>query len=456
MKKVLNVDNKAFGLSSAIFLGIGSMVGAGIFIVIGEAGAIAGTLVTLSFILGGIIALLCGYSLGKLAVRYPSRGGIIEYLVQGYGEGLFSGTLGVLFYFAQLIALAAVAKSFGTYAATYISSGDTALYTDIFSLGILLMFVIINLVGASTVARSESIIVIIKLAMLGLFTGSALIFIHPANFSLSNIPGPMTTLYALGLTFFAYQGFSVITNSVEDMKDPGRTMMRSMVWAILIVGALYLLVTIAVFGNLPLAEVIKDRDFALAKAAEPAFGTWGFKVMAGTALLATASAINATLYAVTQIGYTLAKEGDLPEIYEMHVFHNTEGLIVSALLIVPMILLLNLGQIAATAAVAVLLIQGFTHIGHLRRLSQTRANATLIIMAVLGTFGAAFFAVFHIAESDPWFPVYIAAAFLAAFLLEVLLRTLTHRTIGRKIVQDLEKVASEIDKEIEHIIRPND
>jgi hypothetical protein len=71
---------------------------------------------------GGIIALLCGYSLGKLAIAFPSRGGIIEYLVQSYGKGFFSGSLGILFYLAQLVALAAVAKSFGTYAATFMSS----------------------------------------------------------------------------------------------------------------------------------------------------------------------------------------------------------------------------------------------------------------------------------------------------------------------------------------------
>ncbi|WP_232087524.1 hypothetical protein ACM66Z_05415 [Sulfurovum sp. ST-21] len=87
-------QKKAFGLWSAVFLGIGSMVGAGIFIVIGEAGAIAGNLVWLSF-------LLSGYSLAKLAIVYPSQGGIAEYLVQGFGEGVFSGSVGILFYFSQ-------------------------------------------------------------------------------------------------------------------------------------------------------------------------------------------------------------------------------------------------------------------------------------------------------------------------------------------------------------------
>ena len=424
---------KSFGLLSAVFLGIGSMVGAGIFIVIGEAGAIAGNLVTVSFLLGGIIALLCGYSLSKLAVRYPSRGGIIEYLVQAYGEGVLSGTMGVLFYFAQLIALAAVAKSFGTYAATYMSNGVTPFYSNIFSLGILLLFVCINLIGTSVVAKSENIIVIMKLTALSIFTVTALFFINPSNLAVEHAPGAMNVFYALGLTFFAYQGFSVIANSVEDMQNPEETMLRAMFWAIGLVAVLYISVSIAVFGNLSLDLIIKDKDFALADAAKPAFGAWGFKIMAATALLATASAINATLYAVTQISYTLAKEGDLPEVYEYNVFHNTEGLVISALLIIPMILFFNLGEVATIAAIAVLLIQGITHTGHLFKYKETQANRWLVAAAAIGTFSAAVFAIAYTSKSMPFIIYYIAGILFLAFLFEVALHLLNGRLVSPQI-----------------------
>jgi len=216
------IEKKAFGLWSAVFLGIGSMVGAGIFIVIGEAGVIAGNLVTFSFAIAAVIALFCGYSLSKLAVRYPSRGGIVEYLIHGYGEGVFSGALGVLFYFAQLVAIAAVCKSFGTYAATYFPNSDSNLILNIFAVSILSFFVIINFIGASIVAKAENIIVIIKLLALIIFTVIALFYIQPARLTLANAPATLHVFYALGLTFFAFQGFSVITNSVEDMESPRR------------------------------------------------------------------------------------------------------------------------------------------------------------------------------------------------------------------------------------------
>ncbi len=429
---------KAFGYWSAVFLGIGSMVGAGIFIVIGEAGAIAGNLVTVSFLIGAVIALLCGYSLSKLAIRYPSRGGIIEYLVQGYGEGFFSGSLGILFYLAQLVALAAVAKSFGTYAATYASEGATPFNTNLFALGILLSFVVLNLMGAEIVARSENLIVIVKVGALLVFTAGALWFIDPSRLIPSHAPGNIEIFYALGLTFFAFQGFSVITNSVEDMHRPQTTMLRSMFTAIGLVAILYISVSVAVFGNLPLAEIIKDKDYALAQAAQPVFGAWGFKAMAATALLATASAINATLYAVTQISYTLAKEGHLPKIYDYNVFHNTEGLIISALLIIPMIIFFDLGQIATVASIAVLLIQGFTHVGHLFRRNQTGANTGWILAAVTGTFGAAGFAIAYTSKSLPGIGYYIITLFILAFTFEVLLRLLGERTLQKQILSEAE------------------
>jgi amino acid transporter len=437
-------NKKAFGLWSAVFLGIGSMVGAGIFIVIGQAGAIAGNMVLLSFVIAGIIALLCGYSLSKLAIAYPSRGGIIEYLVQSYGEGFFSGSLGVLFYIAQLVALGAVAKSFGTYAATYMDGGITPFYTNIFALLILGIFVFINLIGASLVAKSESIIVIIKLSALALFSIAALFYIQPSHFTLTNTPSMIHVLFSLGLTFFAFQGFSVITNSVEDMQNPRKTMLHSMVLSIVLVALLYLCVTVAVFGNLTLPEIIKSQDYALAQAAKPAFGTIGFKLIAATALLATASAINATLYAVTQLSYTLAKDGDLPELYERNIFHNTEGLIISALLIVPMILFFNLGEISSVAAVIVLLIQGFTHTGHLFKLKETQANLTLILLAIAGTFSAAGFAIYYTSQKIEHFGLYIVLMFIFAFVLEVLLRLLGSRTIKKQIFQELHKLKKEL------------
>jgi amino acid transporter len=109
-----STDNKSkITLRGAVFLGIGSMVGAGIFALFGEAGTIAGAAVWVSFLVAGIIALLQGYSFAKLGARYPSAGGLIAWIVRGYGSGLFTGGLVMLGYFSVLIVTAMVAVSFG-------------------------------------------------------------------------------------------------------------------------------------------------------------------------------------------------------------------------------------------------------------------------------------------------------------------------------------------------------
>jgi len=419
---------KAFNTLSAVMLGIGSMVGAGIFIVIGQAGSIAGNIVWLSFIFGGLAALLSGYSLAKLAVRYPSRGGIIEYLVQSFGEGVFSGSAGVLFYFSQLIAIAAVAKSFGAYAETFMPESDH--WGNIYALGIVGIFILINLLGASLVAKSENIIVIIKVSILLFFTVVALFYVKPKLLSVSDMPPIKDMFFAIGLTFFAYQGFSVITNTVEDMQNPKKTMMRAMIITIFLVAALYIFTSLAVLGNLSLAEVIKAKDYALAEAAKPVFGEMGFKIMAGTALLATASAINATLYAATEIGYTMAKDGNLPKIYTYNVHSSYAGLIVSGILIIPMILFLNLSEVTTIAALVVLIIQGITHAGHMLKIKETGANLFLVASAAISMFGIAALTLYYTSQKTPLIAYYILGAFASAFILEF-----TFRLINKRVIQ---------------------
>ncbi len=423
---------KAFGVWSAVFLGIGSMVGAGIFIVIGQAGSMAGNIVWLSFIFGGVIALLSGYSLAKLAVRYQSRGGIVEYLVQGFGENNFSGSMSVMFYLSQLIAIAAVAKSFGTYAATFMAHGDS-MWTNIFAVGIVVLFTLINLVGATIVAKSENFIVFVKLTILIIFAIAALFTIQPKLLSVADMPPISGMFFAIGITFFAYQGFSVITNTVEDMKDPKTTMMRSMFIAILFVAALYVLTSVSVLGNLPLDEIIKTKDYALAAAAKPVFGEWGFKIMAVTALLATASAINATLYAVADIGYTMAKEGNLPKEYEYNVYQSFEGLIISAVLIIPMILFFNLSEITTVAAIVMLIVQGTTHVAHLNLIKETGAKLYIVVLAILAMFGVAAITLYSTYKTMPQIAYYLIGAFAVAYTLEFLLQYFNSRVVSKQI-----------------------
>ena len=428
-------EKKSFGLWSAIFLGIGSMVGAGIFVLLGEAGAIAGNLVWISFIFGGIIALLSGYSLAKLAVAYPSRGGIVEYLVQCYGEGVFSGSLSVLFYLSAMVAIAMVAKTFGTYATMMIMGSDSTIWVNIFSAGILVLFMLINLAGSSIIAKSENVIVIFKLSILIIFTIIAFFYIDPSLLSIQDAPPAKYIFSSVALTFFAYEGFRVITNTAEDMTDPSKLMLKSMTIAILFVMALYIVVTFAVFGNLPLPEVIKAQDYALAEAAKPAFGELGFKIMAIAALVSTASSINANLYAVANVTYQMAKNGELPKVYERNVWHSSEGLIISTIILIVFVIFFNLEEIAAIGSISILFIHGLVHIGHFLKIKQTKANKILVFLAIVTIALAIILALNYTSKHIPDVGYFMASGFVVAFLIEILLRGITKRVIKKQITK---------------------
>jgi len=255
-------------VTAAAALGVGSMVGAGIFVLMGEAGAIAGSAVYLSFIAAGAIALVSGYSMARLGVRYPAAGGIVEYLAQAYGVGLVSGALSILLYISALVALTLVAKTFGTYALALLPVDDSSRWVNGLADFVIIGFVLVNLEGAKSVARLEKVVVAIKLLILTGFAVAGLTVAEPQLLSPSRYPPTTQVLYSLAITFFAFEGFRVITNAAEDMPDPGRTLPRAMLLAIGGVMVIYVAVGLAIFGNLDARQVIEAKDYAPASKRE--------------------------------------------------------------------------------------------------------------------------------------------------------------------------------------------
>lgn len=430
----MHISKKPIGFWSAVSMGIGAMVGAGIFALLGEASAISGSAVYISFIIGGVIALFSGYSLGKLGAHYPSSGGIIEYLSQAYGTGTFTGVMGVMMYFSALTSLSLIAKAFGNYAITFLPSPIASqLWQHMFSIGIIILFVLVNLKGAKDVAIWERITVGIKFIVLSALAIAGMIVLKPELLSPSYYPPVNDIFFSLAITFFAYEGFRVITNVAEDMPNPSKTLPRAMVTAILLVMLLYVAISFAVFGNLPVDKIIEAKDFALAQAALPIFGQIGFTVVAVTALIATASAINANLYAVTNITYQLAKDGELPSLYGKPIAHSREGLIVSGIFIIVSLLLFDLSEIAAIGSISILFIHAVTHAGHIKLTTQTGASKILVILAGLFSLVAMILALIYISrELDHVISILIGFVLLAV-IIEISLQKMNQKEIKTRV-----------------------
>ncbi len=408
------------------------MIGAGIFALMGQAGAIAGSATYISFILAGIVAMLSGYSMARLGARYPTAGGIVEYLVQSFGIGLFSGALSILLYLSALVALALVAKTFGSYAVALMHIKSSPRWVNGLADFIIIAFVLINLEGAKSVARSEKLIVGLKVLVLIGFAVVGLVYARPALLSPNLYPDARMILFSLSVTFFAYEGFRVITNTAEDMPEPEKTLPRAMFLAISLVMVIYIAVALAVFGNLSSDAVIAAKDYALAEAAKPVFGAAGFIIISIAALVSTASSINANLYAVTNVTYQLAKDGELPNAFGQPVAHSREGLLISGVLIILLINFLNLSEIATVGAITILIVHFFVHLGHMKLRSETRAAVPLVILAALATLFALGFALYYALQASPHILWMVSAAILIAFLSEFILYRLTARRIGTR------------------------
>jgi len=432
---MITKHKRTLGLTSVVFLGIGSMVGAGIFALLGEAGAIAGKEVYISFIIGGVIALLSGYSFAKLSQRYPSRGGLIEYLTQCYGEGFFSSILSILFYLSSMIAIAMVAKTFGIYATQLFGFDNSAINQNILSISLLALLVIINLLGAKTTAIFENSIVSYKLLVLFSFAIISIFFIKPENFNFHIESSISNIFYSIGLTFFAYEGFRVITNTIEDLKNPKENIIKAMMISILLVMVLYIIISIGVFGNFSIGQVQEYKEYVLAKIAEHLLGTIGFIIISITALISTASSVNANLYAISNVTYTMAKKGELPKEYLRHIYNNFEGLIITSIILSFMIIFFNFTQIAIIGSISILIIHFLIHVGHLLKIKETKANILLISFAIISIISTIILILDYTYSKMPMIGWYLFYGFLIAFVIEIVLRVSNKREHIKKQIK---------------------
>ena len=263
----------------AAFLGVGSMVGAGIFALLGEAGAVAGSAVWISFLAAGTVAALQGYAVAKLGATYPSSGGIVTFLIKGFGRGHVSAVTSWLLYFAAIIVTAMVSVSFGSYGSALFFD-DSTTWSKVLTIAVVLLVAVVNIAGAKFIDKVQSLIVIVLLAVFAVFIVVTLAQVDPELLAPDTYPPTTDIVSSVALTFFAYLGFTVISFTGDDLPDPARNLPRAMYLALGITTVLYVLIAVGVFGTLTVDEVVANGETALAEAAKPALGQAGFATMA--------------------------------------------------------------------------------------------------------------------------------------------------------------------------------
>jgi amino acid transporter len=372
-------------LRGATVLGIGSMIGAGIFALLGEAGAVAGAAVWISFLIGGVVALLLGYVCAKLGMTYPSRGGLITYLIRGFGLGRLVGIASWLGYIAAIVIVTAmVAVSFGGYATTlFVGENASSLWNNLFITLLLVLMLVLNLVGTKTVAAAQAAIVFVVLAVFAVFICATLPNIDTSLLSFNDYPSFTTIVGSVALTFFAYLGFNVITFTGGDLRNPKRDIPRATYLSIGITAVVYVLIAIGVFGTLTVTEVIGYGETAIAEAARPTLGDAGFKIMAVVALLSTAGCTNATMYASSNLTSMLAEQGLFPDFFGYRSrLGRHAGLIITTVFVLLVANFVDLSSIASVGSAVSLLVFLLVGLAGWQRRADTGSSSVVVALAV--------------------------------------------------------------------------
>ncbi|WP_339626821.1 APC family permease [uncultured Maribacter sp.] len=349
------------GLKEAMSIGIGGMVGGGIFAVLGLAVSLAHGGTPIAFLVAGILALITSYSYVKLSLVYPDRGGTVKFINQGLGINVFSGGLNNLLWVSYIIMLGLYASAFGSYAPNlYSVTNNTALDSHIYASGIILLATGINYYSINVVSKIESYAVFIKLIILIGFIGIGIYGLignpNLEQFNFTHWESPLDLFTGGMVIFVAYEGFELIANSASDIKDPKKNIPRAYYWSVIFVILLYIVITIVTIGSLPFEKIANAQDYVLAEAAKPMLGEIGFTIMTIAALISTFSAINASLYGGSRVSYEIAEDDELPHELTSQLWNQPVGLMITAVFTLLLVNMLDLESISTSGSVGFLLI----------------------------------------------------------------------------------------------------
>ncbi len=411
-------------LTGAVAMGTGVMIGAGIFALTGQVAELAGPLFPLVFVAAAIVSGFSAYSYYKMSNAYPSAGGIAMILEKAYGPGVMTGACALLMALSMVINESLVARTFGTYVAQLFRIDAHSWIVPALGVGLIAFAFAVNLTGNRAVGGLSILMAVAKIggiALLAIF-GLAL---GGASFELGAPVGPPPTaaagfLAATALGILAFKGFTTITNSGDEIKNPHRNVGRAIVFSLAICTVIYLLVALAVAANLSLPEIIQAKDFALAEAARPVFGRYGLWLTVLLAVIATASGLLASVFAVSRM---LAMLTDMKLIPHRHFGmpgrvqkHTLVFTVVAATFLT---VFFDLSRIAALGAIFYLIMDIAVHWGVLRHVRREVDASPVVLIAAIAldvVVLAAF--LFSRAASDPLIVVVSVAIAAAVFAAE--------------------------------------
>ena len=423
-------EQDKIGFWEVTAIGVGGMVGGGIFAVLGLSVDLTHGAAPLAFLLAGSVALVTAYSYTRLSVALPSQGGTAAFLDHAFGPGLLTGSINILLWISYIVMLSLYAYAFGSYGASLFPQQSHEFWKHLLIISAILGITGLNLLSAKLIGEAEDWIVLIKLLILMLFIAVGIWGIDGARLSPANWPDGIHIVAGGMIIFLAYEGFELIANSAQDVRAPARTLPRAYYTAVGFVILLYVLIAMVTVGTLPAEKIAAARDYALAEAARPFLGQGGFLLIAIAALLSTASAINATLYGSARLSYVIAKDGELPAVLEKKLWREPiEGLLITSLATLVIANLFDISSMSTMGSAGFLLIFAAVNAANAKLAPSTGSRRWISLLGVMLCLGALTSLLWQSYQDSPVQWLIPFAMLGLAFSIELSFRVFSNRVI---------------------------
>jgi amino acid transporter/nucleotide-binding universal stress UspA family protein len=360
----------------ATLIGVGAMIGAGIFVLIGIAAGVAGPALILTFILNGIIALLTAMSYAELGSCFHDAGGGYLWVKEGLPKwnGFISGWMS---WFAHAVACSLYALGFGAYFEHVLRELSLTIPQwgffspqKILAASIAFLFAYVNFKGASETSKIGNLVTITKIIILAIFVGFGIeLILRQGDWRTTFSPflphGVGGVFKAMGLTFIAFQGFEVIAQSSEEIKNPKKNIPRAVFLSLLIVVPIYIMVAFVAIGTVkppagitPWDYLAQQKETALVNVARNFFIGGGILILIG-GLISTISAMNATIYSSSRVAFAMGRDRNFPGFFsKIHPKNHTPhwSILISLVIIIVMAVSLPIEDVASAADIMFLLL----------------------------------------------------------------------------------------------------
>jgi len=407
----------ALGLRELIAIGVGGMIGGGIFSILGIGAQIAGTGVVYALAIGGAVAMFAAYSYVHLAATFPTDGASYTYVSRAFEEhptyGALTGWTVILGYMGTL---SLYAFTFGAYAGDLIGLGGNTAARLVLSSSILLLLMAVNLGGARLTGTAEDVVVYTKIAILAVFGIAGLLASRDTLIVPALDKGGGSILVAGAFIFVAYEGFQLIANAVEETDDPVRNVPRGMYSSIVIVTLIYIVLAYVAITALSVDQLVAAKEYALAAAAQPVLGEAGTILVGLAAILATSSAVNSTLFGASRMMAEMGRDGVMPRGFSTRTGRGVPKNALITMTAVGLVLSLagSLEVIASFSSLTFLVVSLIVSVVNLRLRERTAAKTWVVVTGIALMAATIALLIWYLAANQPGDLAFVAVFYGAA------------------------------------------